>query len=75
MCSSGKPFLRLNTYKARVGDVSPRCEIEQIHEGGISSSVHSQSEQYLIGERFVPPTKRSLLGFKGKPTPSLGLDR
>ena len=35
--------------------VCPRCEIEQIREGGIGSSAHSQSKQYLIGERFVPP--------------------
>ena len=28
---------------------------------------HFQSRQYLIGERFVPPTKRCILGFKGKP--------
>ena len=31
---------------------------------------HFQRGQYLIGERFVPPTKRHLLGFKGKPPPS-----
>ena len=29
------PFLRLNTYKARVGSVSPQCGTEQIHEGDI----------------------------------------
>ena len=29
------PLLRLDTYKARVEGVSPRCGIEQIHEGGI----------------------------------------
>ena len=52
----GTPFLRPSAYKARVGDISPRCGIEQIHEGGIGSLAHSQSEQYLIGERFVPPT-------------------
>ena len=34
--------------------ISPRCGIEQIREGGIDSLAHSQSEQYLIGERFVP---------------------
>ena len=50
------PFLRPSAYKARVGGVSPQCGIEQICEGGIGSSVHSQSEQYLIGERFVLPT-------------------
>ena len=33
-----------------------RCGIEQIREGGIGSSAYSQSEQYLIGERFVPLT-------------------
>ena len=49
-------------YKARVGGVSPRCGIEQICEGGIGSSAHSQSEQYLIRERFVPPTKRRFWG-------------
>ena len=49
-------FLRQNAYKARVGGVSLQCGIEQIREGGIGSSAHSQSEQYLIGERFVPPT-------------------
>ena len=36
--------------------VSPRCGILQIREGGIGSSAHSQSEQYLIREIFVPPT-------------------
>ena len=50
------PFLRPSAYKARVGGLSLRYGIEQIREGGISSSTHSQSEQYLIGERFVPPT-------------------
>ena len=45
-------------YKARVGSVSPRCGIEQIREGDISSSAYSQSELYLIRERFVPPIKR-----------------
>ena len=71
----GTPFLRPSAYKARVGGVSPRYEIEQICEGGIDSSTHSQSEQYLIGERFVPPTKRRILGFKGKPplSPFVGL--
>ena len=52
----GTLFLRSSAYKVRVGGVSPRCGIEQIREGGIGSSAHSQSEQYLIGERFVPPT-------------------
>ena len=28
-------------------------EIEQIREGGIDSSTHSQSEQYLIRKKFV----------------------
>ena len=43
---------------------------------GLSKSVrtkvqrHFQSGQYLIREKFVPPTKRHLLGFKGKPPPS-----
>ena len=50
------PFLRPSAYKARVGGVFLRCGIEQIREGGIGSLVHFQSEQYLIGERFVPPT-------------------
>ena len=68
--SYGTSFLRLSTYKIRVGGVSPRCEIEQICEGGIGSSAHSQSKQYLILERFVPPTKMRILGFKGKPPPS-----
>ena len=52
----GTPFLRPSAYKARVGGVFLRCGIEQIREGGIGSLVHFQSEQYLIGERFVPPT-------------------
>ena len=30
----GTPFLRPKAYKARVGGISPRCEIEQIHAGG-----------------------------------------
>ena len=37
----GIPFLRPSAYKARAGGVSPRCEIEQIREGGIGSSAHS----------------------------------
>ena len=28
------PFLRLKAYKARLGGVSPRCEIKQIRAGG-----------------------------------------
>ena len=36
--------------------VFPRCGIEQIREGGIDSSAHSQSKKYLIGKKFVPPT-------------------
>ena len=52
----GTPFLRPSAYKARVGGVSFRCGIEQIREGGIGSSAHSQNKQYLIEERFVPPT-------------------
>ena len=39
-----------------MGGISPRYGIEQIYEGGIGSSTHSQSKQYLIKERFVPPT-------------------
>ena len=35
---------------------------------------HFRRGQYLIGDRFVPPTKRRLLGFKGKPPPSPSLD-
>ena len=66
----GTHFLKPSAYKARVGGVSPWCGIKQICEGGISSSAHSQSKQYLIGERFVPPTKIRLLGFKRKPPPS-----
>ena len=31
---------------------------------------HFQRGQYIIGEKFIPPTKRYLLGFKGKPPPS-----
>ena len=34
-----------------------RCGIKQNREGGIGSSAYSQSEQYLIRERFVPLTK------------------
>ena len=52
----GTPFLRPSAYKARVGGVSPQCGIEQICEGGIGFSAHSQNEQYLIGKKFVPPT-------------------
>ena len=54
-------ILRPSAYKVRVGGVSPRCGIEQIREGGIGFSAHSQSRQYLLGERFVPPTKKALL--------------
>ena len=52
----GTPFLRPSAYKVRVGGVSSWCGIEQIRKGGICSAAHSQSEQYLTGERFVPPT-------------------
>ena len=58
----GTPFLGLSAYKARVEGVSPHCGIEQIREGGIGSSAYSQREQYLIRERFVPPTKRCFWG-------------
>ena len=40
----GTPFLRPSAYKARVRGVSPRYGIEQIREGGIAFSTHSQSE-------------------------------
>ena len=33
----GTPFLRIDAYKTRVRRVSPRCEIEQSHGGGIGS--------------------------------------
>ena len=59
--SEGTPFLRPSAYNTRVGGISPRCGIEQIHESSISSSAHSQSEQYLIGERFIPPTLYNIL--------------
>ena len=49
--------LRPSANKARVGGVSPRCGIEQIRVGGSKGRPYpSQSEQYLIRERFVPPT-------------------
>ena len=55
-----------------MGGVSPRCRIEQIRAGGtLVDPCPSQSEQYLIGSRDKsPPTKRCILGFKGKPPPS-----
>ena len=62
----GTPFLRPSAYKARVEGVSSRYEIEQIREGGIGSLTHSQSEQHLIGERFVPPTINILNNKKEK---------
>ena len=53
----GTPFLRLSAYKARVRGVSPRRGIEQIRASGNKGRPYpSQSEQYLIGERFVPST-------------------
>ena len=53
----GTPFHWPNAYKARVEDVSPCYRIEQIHVGGSKGRPYpSQSEQYLIRERFVPPT-------------------
>ena len=42
----------LNAYKARVEGISPHCETEQIHEG----HTWTQSGQFLLGERFIPPT-------------------
>ena len=55
----GIPFLRPSAYKARVGGVSPRYRIEQIYAGGSKAWLYpSQSGQYLIGEKFVPPTNR-----------------
>ena len=54
----GIPFLKPSAYKARVGGVSPQCGIEQIRVGESKGRLYpSQSGQYLIGERFVPPTK------------------
>ena len=50
----GTPFLRLNACKAMVGAISPRCRIEQTREG----YTWTQSGQFLLGERFVSPTKR-----------------
>ena len=53
----GTPFLRPSAYKARVRGVSPRRGIEQIRASGNKGRPYpSQSEQYLIGERFVPST-------------------
>ena len=53
----GTPFLRPSAYKARVRSVSPRRGIEQIRASGNKGRPYpSQSEQYLIGERFVPST-------------------
>ena len=40
----------------------------------IKAQRHFQIGQYLIGERFGPPIKRRLLGFKGKHPPSPSLD-
>ena len=52
----GRPFLRPSAYKVRVGGDSPLCGIEQIRAGRSKGrSYPSQSEQYLIGERFDPP--------------------
>ena len=52
----GISFLRPSVYKTRVGDGSPWRGIEQIREGDIGSSAHSQSKQYLIGKRLIPLT-------------------
>ena len=53
----GTPFLRPSAYKARVGGVSPRYGIEQIYVGGSKGWLYpSQSAQYLIRGKFVPPT-------------------
>ena len=53
----GTPFLRPSAYKARVRGVSPRRGIEQIRASGNKGRPYpSQSEQYLIGERFIPST-------------------
>ena len=52
----GTTFLRPSAYKVRVGGVFLRCGIEQICAGRSKDrSCPSQSGQYLIGERFVPP--------------------
>ena len=40
----GTSFLRPSVYKTGVGGVSPWCGIEQIREGNIGSSTHSQSK-------------------------------
>ena len=51
------PFLRPSAYKVRVEGVSPQYEIKQICASGSKGPpCPSQSEQYLIGEKFVPPT-------------------
>ena len=45
----GTLSLRPNAYKLKVGGVSPRCGIKQIHEGG-------------IGPRHIPKADNSFLG-------------
>ena len=44
------PFLRLNTYKARVGSVSPQCGTEQIHEGDIGPWPIPKADNSFLGK-------------------------
>ena len=53
MCST--LFLRFNAYKARVGSVSPQCEIEQIREGGISHRPIPKEDNILLGKDLSLP--------------------
>ena len=52
----GTSFLRPSAHKTRIEGISPRYGIEQICESDIDSSAHSQSGQFFLGKRFVPPT-------------------
>ena len=48
----GTSFLRFNAYKTMVGAVFLRCEIEQIHEGGIGFVPIPKTDNTLLG-RFI----------------------
>ena len=51
----GTPHLWAHAYKLRVGGVSPNVGLSKSVWVASASSAHSQSGQYLLRERFVPP--------------------
>ena len=55
-CLMGTPHLWADAYKLRWEASFPDVGLSKFVRVASASLAHSQSEQYLIGERFVPPT-------------------